>query len=342
MQRKDKSVQRIGGGAAVFRLSTADFPEKNRVAIWTGEFGRVLLRVAFEAIPGVPFVQTAAIHALPKLSMIAWTSGGLRFSRTPALNSGDAGDFILALCIRGSLQVTQRGRKETLGSGEAILLSTGDAIAGVIPGPAEIINILVRRDAFAAHATDAEAMPMEPIGKGNPALQLLAGYLLAVNCGNSLLMSQEPASGLHSAFADHVHDLIALALGVKHPAAGVAPGLGVRAARLHAIKATIAGNSARPGLSVAEIAARHGVTPRYVHMLFESEGVTFSEFVLEQRLNHAHRMLSDTHYPARTISTIALDAGFTDVSYFNRTFRRRFGATPSEVRAATARRKDGK
>jgi AraC-like DNA-binding protein len=34
------------------------------------------------------------------------------------------------------------------------------------------------------------------------------------------------------------------------------------------------------------------------------------------------------------IATIALDAGFGDLSYFNRTFRRRFGVAPSELRAA--------
>jgi AraC-like DNA-binding protein len=33
-----------------------------------------------------------------------------------------------------------------------------------------------------------------------------------------------------------------------------------------------------------------------------------------------------------TISTIAFNCGFGDLSYFNRCFRHRFGATPSEVR----------
>jgi AraC-like DNA-binding protein len=33
------------------------------------------------------------------------------------------------------------------------------------------------------------------------------------------------------------------------------------------------------------------------------------------------------------VSSIALDAGFGDISYFNRAFRRRYGATPSDVRA---------
>jgi len=39
-------------------------------------------------------------------------------------------------------------------------------------------------------------------------------------------------------------------------------------------------------------------------------------------------------YPERKISTIALDAGFGDLSYFNRAFRRRYGMRPSGLRGA--------
>ena len=87
-------------------------------------------------------------------------------------------------------------------------------------------------------------------------------------------------------------------------------------------------------LSVGEVAQRQRVTPRYVHKLFENEGLTFSSFVLGQRLARAHRMLSDPHLANRTVGSIAFDIGFGDLSYFNRTFRRRYGAAPREIRHA--------
>ena len=90
-------------------------------------------------------------------------------------------------------------------------------------------------------------------------------------------------------------------------------------------------------LKTAVPAARHGVTRRYVDMLFEVEGATFSEFVVDQRLARAHRMLSDPRFAGRTVNAIAFDVGFGDLSYFNRTFRRRYGATPSDVRNAAHR-----
>jgi AraC-like DNA-binding protein len=74
------------------------------------------------------------------------------------------------------------------------------------------------------------------------------------------------------------------------------------------------------------------VTPRYVRKLFESEGTSFSEFVLGQRLARVRSMLEDPRHLGRTISAIAFECGFSDLSYFNRTFRRRYGSTPSDVR----------
>jgi AraC-like DNA-binding protein len=54
-----------------------------------------------------------------------------------------------------------------------------------------------------------------------------------------------------------------------------------------------------------------------------------------RRLAVAHRLLSDRRLAHRSITSIAFDAGFADLSYFDRAFRRRYGATPSEVRAAS-------
>jgi AraC-like DNA-binding protein len=52
-------------------------------------------------------------------------------------------------------------------------------------------------------------------------------------------------------------------------------------------------------------------------------------------LLRAHRMLSDWRGAEVGIAAIAYDAGFGDLSYFNRAFKRCYGATPSELREAT-------
>jgi AraC-like DNA-binding protein len=70
-----------------------------------------------------------------------------------------------------------------------------------------------------------------------------------------------------------------------------------------------------------------------VHKLLEETGKTFSEHVLEERLTLAFAMLTEPSMARRKITDVAAATGFSDISYFNRTFRRRFGDTPSAVRA---------
>jgi uncharacterized membrane protein YkvA (DUF1232 family)/AraC-like DNA-binding protein len=129
----------------------------------------------------------------------------------------------------------------------------------------------------------------------------------------------------------HMYELIAMALGARHNGAAIANCRDIRAARLKAIKADILENIGDE-LTVTAVALRHGITPRYIHMLFEMEGVTFSQYVLGQRLMRAYGMISDPRFAGLNITSIAFASGFGDLSYFNRTFRRRFGTTPYELR----------
>ena len=107
-----------------------------------------------------------------------------------------------------------------------------------------------------------------------------------------------------------------------------------------AIKADIDRHLLDGPLSLPGLAARHGISTRYLHRLFEGEGTTCARFVLDRRLALAHRRLRDPRFAGRTISSIAHDAGFGDLSYFNRTFRRRYDITPSDARRHADRRVD--
>jgi AraC-like DNA-binding protein len=106
----------------------------------------------------------------------------------------------------------------------------------------------------------------------------------------------------------HIHDLVALSLGAARDYRKTAEEGGARAARLRTIKADIAAGLGDCELNVNRVAARHGVTPRYVQNLFASERATFSEFVLSQRLTVAYRLLSDPRFAHRSISSIAFDS----------------------------------
>ena len=67
--------------------------------------------------------------------------------------------------------------------------------------------------------------------------------------------------------------------------------------------------------------------------LLKMSGPSFTERVTELRLQRAHTLLTEARESKSRISDIALQAGFSDISRFNRLFRSRFGDTPKGVRA---------
>jgi AraC-like DNA-binding protein len=139
-------------------------------------------------------------------------------------------------------------------------------------------------------------------------------------------------------FCSHLVDLVCLALAGDEHTRGLQSQSGISAARLAAILRMIFDQSANPGLSAAVIAAQLGVTPRYVHVLLEQSGRTFMQHVLQKRLEKAEQRLISDVDQHRKIADIAMEVGFSDLSHFNRTFRRHFGDTPSGLRATRAKR----
>ena len=59
---------------------------------------------------------------------------------------------------------------------------------------------------------------------------------------------------------------------------------------------------------------------------------SFTEQVNELRLQRAYTLLTEARENKSRISDVALQAGFSDISHFNRLFRSRFGDTPKGVR----------
>ena len=84
-------------------------------------------------------------------------------------------------------------------------------------------------------------------------------------------------------------------------------------------------------ISNTEIGAIFGYHPFYVSkVLKERKGLTLRQYIISYRLKASKRLLELTD---KSIADIAEECGFTDASYFTKTFRGAFGITPKEYRS---------
>ncbi len=307
------------------RFSTDGLPPRERAAALRGLYERSLAHL--EPLSDGSAQVTVSKRFLPGVHVLGGTLGGLRqFGTRPGTDAGEA--VFLTVNLIGESVAGQKSREINLRSGDALFFAAGTGVALCRPTPVEFVGIRLPGRTLAPLLGEPGDDAMRLIPGETRSLRLLVGYLRALDSEAAL-----ESPDLRQAVAVHICDLIALSVGANRDAIDVAEQRGVRAARLQAIKTDIARNLGDCALSVSEIALRHGMTPRYVQKLFAGESKTFSEYVLERRLAFARRLLADLRLAHRPVTSIAYDAGFADLSYFNRTFRRRFDATPTEVRA---------
>jgi AraC-like DNA-binding protein len=320
-------------GPGPIRFSLEGAPERERPALFREFFGQEVIHYDVELLPDVPFDVDVRFQALPGLMMMWGRTHGSRNRRTRAMLAADASDDIgMIVNLGGDHRVTHGQQELMLGDGEATILSLGEVWSSTHRPPGNILALRVPRARFAPLVNRLDDCYFRPIPRSTPALRLLTDYVEVVRGGDA---TRSPE--LQPLVVSHIHDLMAVAVGATRDAAETARDRGLRSARLHAIKQDIASNLDGGDLSVGALAFRNGCNPRFIQRLFEAEGTTLTEYVLARRLARAHRMLTDPRRAGEKISAIALDAGFGDISYFNRVFRQVYGDTPSGVRARTAR-----
>ena len=75
------------------------------------------------------------------------------------------------------------------------------------------------------------------------------------------------------------------------------------------------------------------VNEKYLGRMFEKNvGMTFHQYLNHVRCENARKMLKDS---SKTITDIAFECGYSDVTYFNRVFKKIYGFAPGQARKKT-------
>jgi AraC-like DNA-binding protein len=283
--------------------------------------------VAFKPMPDRKCGIDFSLRKFPDLGLLSGTAQGVCHEHARK-DSGDGDDdFSFHLNVSGVSQVAGARGEAMLRDGDAMLLSYSVSRTISRAEPVDHRVIRLPRAPLSPLVSNIDNAVLLRIPRGTGMLNLLKGYVDSV--------FEDPvltAPDMRRRVVAHLCDLIAVTLGATRDAAAVAEGRGVRAARLRAVKADIEAHLSHGNLSADAVAKRQQISESYIRKLFGGEATSFAEYVLARRLVLAHRMLTDRRWTGVGIASIAYDAGFGDLSYFNRTFKRCYGATPSEVR----------
>jgi AraC-like DNA-binding protein len=298
--------------------------QRDPIRVWREEYARCCLNLDFEPFTCVPFhfLVTPIFEDLRVVQ--TRLSPGFVFRDEDLVRDGDD-NYGFLLSQSRELDTSHQGREVRLGFGDAtIMQASGPGSAGSHE-PFGFFEVMIPPAEWDARNARPDDAIMRRLPRRSDALQLLRGYIrfLEKNRLNG-------SAGTREIVRRHLIDLVVLAA-TPHPPIGESSASAVVAARLAAALDQIAARFHDPELSPAAVANSLRISVRYLQRLLETSGISFTQHVNELRLQRSHALLCEPG--PRRISDIALEAGFSDISHFNRLFRARFGDTPSAVRA---------
>ncbi|MGD9837163.1 MAG: helix-turn-helix transcriptional regulator [Afipia sp.] len=285
---------------------------------------RSISRCSLESFQNAPFKSKAILRMEPDLGLMSCFEPATRSvmprSETPKIMVIRPSDGILV--------AEQQESRKTCLQREAIILDATKETTFIATGVSRFDCFILSTESDQHNAIAIDMM--KRIEQDNGALIVLGHYAAALMRGllpmNSALLA--------SLATDYMHSLVSAMVDTASVAQAPPRSSPTRSQpSLIAIKADIEVRLGQRDLSLTSFATARGVTVRHLQKLFEAEGRTFSDYVLERRLERARQLLLNTVVIPQPISTIAFDLGFGDLSYFNRTFKKRFGITPRETRA---------
>jgi AraC-like DNA-binding protein len=232
-------------------------------------------------------------------------------------------DVLLSIHLSGCGWVHQSERVARLTSDTAAIYEADRAYELRFGGPMRELVLQVPRARLRIRDSvlrDATAR-LVPSGAGMTILRhLLTGMIVA---GST-------PEGAQEELAETAVDLLSFALRPFATGRGPQPALSGESLR-YAVRVFLQRNHADPGLSIESVARHHGVSRRYLELLFARHGESPAAYLRGLRLQHARELLAGS---AATVTAIANEVGFADVNTFIRAFRRQSEQTPEKWRLA--------
>ncbi|MBD0418192.1 helix-turn-helix domain-containing protein [Streptomyces sp. TRM S81-3] len=315
------------GGVRESIYTTELVPPQERRNYWrqalSQAFGTVDISVPTDAYCGT--VRTASLGRLRAVT-VEGDGMALRRSHRTAAGEDEEECVVLKLLDAGVAQVEQDGRKGKIQPGDIFVYDTTRPVRLDLPRSFRIKSLVLPRGTLGLRDTQVNQITASPFRPDSSLGWLLSPFI-------TRLVDDA------AAFPPHTHELMALnavdLLGTLADEWVSRTGAQVQEkpqSLLLRVQSFIDEELADPALSPAHIARVHHISLRYLHKLFQAEGISVSRWILQRRLEACRRDLLHHQMKGLTIAAVAHQRGFASAAHFSRSFRAAYGVSPSEWR----------
>jgi AraC-like DNA-binding protein len=238
--------------------------------------------------------------------------------------------YVLVLPLTGSVAFSQDGRSGIARSGEYLLLSELAFYELSSDKHTRLLLVRIPAAELRGRLVSIEDHVSRRFKPNEQMTRLLTGMIRSVA---ELFIDCVPPNP--QALATEIISFVALTIGSEDRGAAT----DVRNARYHLrrrIVDFIESHLGDQSLSPKKIAASSRISLSYLYSLFNDNETTVNQFVQTKRLQRAYEILVADPKGHRTVSEVAYEVGFKNVSHFSRCFSRHFKVAPRDARA-TAR-----
>lgn len=226
--------------------------------------------------------------------------------------------YLVKFPLKGDCLWTQRGRQVHARPGDFLICSTSEPYTLTFPGEYEMPVMIVPNAVMRRLTPDPEQFLGQRMSAEDADCGLLSNFVAQVVARMGRL--SEPM--VHR-IESNVLDLLG---GVLTARARTGPLS--REQLLAQIKAYIHEHLHHRNLGPMTVAAAFGVSTRTVHMLFESEPLTIGRYIRARRVEACRRTLETEGFSRVSLTDVALQWGFYDLSHMTRCFREEYGEPP--------------